>query len=49
MIPRVSYADIQGGLPAEVSESIKRTGTVIVTGGIPKAVSSVRSECCGLR
>ncbi|KAF8953191.1 hypothetical protein BDZ97DRAFT_1679874 [Flammula alnicola] len=36
IVPRVSYDDLKGGLSQEQLHRIKTTGTVIVTGGVPK-------------
>ncbi|KAJ3505316.1 hypothetical protein NLJ89_g7485 [Agrocybe chaxingu] len=36
MVPRVAYSDLQAGLSADQVEAIKKTGTVIITGGVPK-------------
>lgn len=38
-IPRVSYADIVSGLSSEQIQAVKNTGTIIVTGAVPKTVS----------
>lgn len=40
-IPRVEYADLMNGLSEEQTQAIKRTGSVIVKGGVPKEVSDV--------
>jgi hypothetical protein len=39
IIPRVAYADIVNGLSPEQIKAIKQTGTIVVTGGVPKEVS----------
>ncbi|KIJ63524.1 hypothetical protein HYDPIDRAFT_92217 [Hydnomerulius pinastri MD-312] len=36
IIPRVPYADVQAGLSDAQKDAIRRTGVVVVTGGIPK-------------
>ncbi|KAF8058535.1 DUF1479-domain-containing protein [Lyophyllum atratum] len=36
MIPRISYADIKNGLSESQIARVKKTGTIIVTGGVPK-------------
>ncbi|KAF9461838.1 hypothetical protein BDZ94DRAFT_1262752 [Collybia nuda] len=36
IVPKVSYADIERGLSEEQVTRVKETGTVIVTGGVPK-------------
>lgn len=41
IIPRIRYQDLQSGLSKEQVDEIKKVGTVIITGGIPKEVSVV--------
>lgn len=41
MIPKIPYDDVINGLSEEQKKSIKKTGTVIVKGGVLKDVSTV--------
>ncbi|RDB20698.1 Uncharacterized protein YbiU [Hypsizygus marmoreus] len=41
MIPRISYTDIHNGLSKEQIGSVKRTGTIIVKGGVPREVEAL--------
>jgi hypothetical protein len=41
IIPRVAYADITKGLSPEQIKTIRQTGTIIVSGGVPKEVGVV--------
>ncbi|KAF9559454.1 DUF1479-domain-containing protein [Agrocybe pediades] len=36
IVPRIPYAELEAGLSKEQIDEIKRIGTVIVTGGVPK-------------
>ena len=40
MIPRVTYANLRNGLSEEQIENVKKTGTIIISGGVPKEVSN---------
>jgi len=40
MIPRVTYANLRNGLSEEQIGSVKKTGTIIISGGVPKEVSN---------
>lgn len=38
VIPRISYEELKGGLSKSLAEEIKRVGSVVVTGAVPKEV-----------
>lgn len=46
IIPRIPFSDLHNGLSAEQLEDIKRTGALVVTGGVPKEVGYFSSYCC---
>ncbi|GAA5993221.1 hypothetical protein JCM10908_004515 [Rhodotorula pacifica] len=37
LIPQVTYSDVQAGLSKEMTEEVKRVGTVVVHGAVPEA------------
>jgi hypothetical protein len=39
MIPRVKYEELVHGLKEEQIQMVRKTGVIIVTGGVPKEVS----------
>ncbi|KAG8220572.1 hypothetical protein J3R82DRAFT_3305 [Butyriboletus roseoflavus] len=41
IIPRISYRDIEAGLSESQKDTIRKTGVVVITGGIPKEVSNM--------
>lgn len=47
MVPRISYADVQRGLSEEQITRVRETGTVIVTGGVPKEVRVCAFDTAG--
>ncbi|KAF8551536.1 DUF1479-domain-containing protein [Imleria badia] len=36
IIPRISYGEVKGGLSESQRDAIRRTGVVVITGGVPK-------------
>lgn len=40
IIPRISYGEIEAGLSESQKDAIRETGVVVVTGGVPKEVST---------
>jgi hypothetical protein len=43
-IPRVRYEDLKAGLPLEKIDSIKKSGSVIVQGGVQCEVRITRQQ-----
>lgn len=44
IIPRISYGEIEAGLSESQRDAIRKTGVVVITGGVPKEVST-RGRC----
>lgn len=40
IIPRISFGEIEAGLSKSQISAIRKTGVVVITGGVPKEVSS---------
>lgn len=41
IIPRISYGEIKAGLSVSQRDAIRKTGVAVITGGVPKEVSTL--------
>jgi hypothetical protein len=44
IIPRIPYGDVKAGLSEGQRNAIRKTGAVVITGGVPKDVSTFRYD-----
>lgn len=44
IIPRVPYGDVKAGLSEGQRDAIRKTGVVVITGGVSKDVSTLRYD-----
>lgn len=44
IVPRISYGDVKAGLSESQRDAIRKTGVVVITGGVSKEVSALRYD-----